>query len=86
MAFRITHSVSGSIIRVRIEGWLEAIGITELRGTCFPTPDACCVLDLSGLASADAAGIEVLRSLIADGAKAHGANPYVRDLLAESGS
>ena len=40
-------------------------------------------LDLSGLLSADEAGIELLRTLQAEGAELHGASPYFRQLLEE---
>ena len=42
-------------------------------------------LDLSGLRSADRDGIEVLRSLAAEGAELTGASPYVQ-LLLEQGT
>ena len=85
MTFRIT-SISGeneSIIR--LEGSLDAKGVTDLENVIQETQGTV-LLDLSGLQSADAEGVLALRSLAANGAKLVGASPYIRQLLNEKSS
>ncbi len=80
MALRISSLVEGTTRVVRIEGRLEKEFVPDLwaesRGA-----DKTLRLDLSGLQSADRAGIRALRSLRAEGAVLAGASPYVRELL-----
>ena len=82
MTIRITSSAEGGRTVIRLEGQLTAKDTSVLEAECrsgeFPLR-----LDLYGLRSADGAGIELLRSLQAEGADLHGATPYVRRLLEE---
>ena len=80
MTLRITASTRGGTTTIRIEGRLEAIGVRDLRAVCRSAGNPL-LLDLSGLRSADEAGIEAIRSLRAEGAQLHGASPHVRQLL-----
>ena len=65
---------------IHIEGALDAEAGAVLRRECR-SAGATVRLDLSGVRSADVDGIEVLRSLAAEGAELTGASPYVRQLL-----
>lgn len=80
MTVRITSSAEGGRTIIRVEGQLTARDTSLLEAECrsggFPRR-----LDLSGLLSADGAGIELLRSLQAEGAELHSASPYIRRLL-----
>ncbi len=80
MTVRITSNVEGGRNVIRVEGQLTAIDTSVLVAKCrsagFPQR-----LDLSGLQSADGAGIAALRSLQSEGAELHGASPYVLRLL-----
>ena len=78
MTIRITSLAEG----VRVEGQLSANDTSVMEAECrsvgFPLR-----LDLSGVLSADKAGIELLRTLQAKGAELYGASPYIRRLLGE---
>ena len=82
----IRESLEGSgRIRESIEGVQE---VAEQINTALQEQSAECrsavspfTLDLDGLMSADADGVETLRSLAAEGAELHGASPYIRQLL-----
>lgn len=80
MTLRITSLAEGGRTLVRVEGQLGAKDTSVLEAECrsagFPLR-----LDLSGVVSADGAGIELLRSLQAQGAELYGSTPYVRRLL-----
>jgi hypothetical protein len=80
MTLRITSSAEGGRNIIRVEGQLAAEDTSVLEAECRSagSPQR---LDLSGLLSADGAGIELLRSLQAKGAELHGASPYIRRLL-----
>jgi anti-anti-sigma regulatory factor len=82
MTIRITSSTEAGHSIIRVEGQLTAKDASVLEAACrsggLPLR-----LDLSELQSADAIGIEVLGSLLAQGAKLHGASPYIRRLLEE---
>ena len=82
MTVRITSDVQGGRTIIRVEGKLTAIDTSVLVAKCrsagFPQR-----LDLSGLQSADRAGIAALRSLQSEGAVLRGASPYLRRLLEE---
>jgi ABC-type transporter Mla MlaB component len=82
MTVRITSYVQGGRTIIRVEGKLTAIDTSVLVAKCrsagFPQR-----LDLSGLQSADRAGIAALRSLQSEGAEFHGTSPYIRRLLEE---
>ena len=78
----ITALARGGRTLIRVEGQLTEYDTSVLEAECrsggFPQR-----LDLSGLRSADGAGIAALRSLQAQGAQLHGASPYIRRLLEE---
>ena len=82
VTIRITSLAEGGRTIIRVEGQLTAKDTSVLEAECrsggFPQR-----LDLSGLLSAEKAGIEVLRSLQAEGAELHGASHYIRRLLEE---
>jgi hypothetical protein len=64
----------------RLEGWLEGEAVAELERVALESAGPI-RLDLSGLRSADAAGLNALRALRATGATLVGASPYIRLLL-----
>ena len=82
MVIRITSTSAGEASIIRIEGQLTADDTSALEAECRSagSPRR---LDLSGLLSVDGAGIEMLRSLQAEGAELCGASPYIRQLMAE---
>ncbi len=82
IAYRISSSISGDEVLIRIEGALDGEGAAALRRECRSarTPVR---LDLSGLRSADPDAIEALRALAAEGAELTGASPYILRLLKE---
>ncbi len=84
MTIRLSKATDGKTTTIRIEGFLMGIDIPDLRTAC-ESANTPCRLDLSGLRSADADGIQALRSLLASGTELHGANPYVRQMLYEAG-
>ena len=79
---RITSSTQGQTTTIRVEGRLEAVDVPDLHAECRPAGRQL-RLDLSGLQSADPAGLDAIRSLGAEGAEMYGASPYVRQLLSE---
>ena len=82
MTVRITRATVDGKLVIRIEGRLEGTEVSDLRAE-FGSSPAGLTLDLSGLLSADAAAIEVLRSLRDNGAALTGGSVYVRHLLAD---
>ena len=64
----------------RLEGWLEGEAVSELERVAHECAGPI-RLDLSGLRSADAAGLNALRALRTTGATLVGASPYIRLLL-----
>ena len=80
MAFRITVLMGAQTAEIRLEGRLEAIGVADLRESCR-SAGVPLRLDLSGLQSADEAGIDALKFLRAQGVEFRGASPHVRELL-----
>ena len=82
MSVRITtcRSRRGSGVIVRVEGWLDADGAAELEGAVAGLAGRVSV-ELSGLRSADEAGLSSLRRLRAGGVALTGASPYLRLLL-----
>ena len=79
---RITTVVDGRTTTIRVEGRLDVVAVRDLETECRAagTPLR---LNLSGLQSADAAGLEALRSLRAEGAKLEDASPYISQLLTQ---
>jgi hypothetical protein len=82
MALRITVSTHGRTTEILLEGRLEAAGVADLQVECPPAGSPL-RLDLSGLLSADEAGIDAIQSLRAAGAELHGVSPYIRQLLGD---
>ncbi len=82
MTIRKTSLAEGGRTIIRDEGQLTAkdTSILEAESRSAGIPQQ---LDLSGLLSADEAGIEVLRSLRAEGAELYGTSSYIRQLLEE---
>ncbi len=79
---RITTLTDGRTTTIRVEGRLDVAAVRDLQTECRSAGTPLRV-DLSGLQSADAAGIEALRSLRAEGAELEDASPYIRQLLTQ---
>ena len=84
MTIRLTTSSDGTTTTVLIEGQLTAADLPDVSAA-FESAGGSLCLDLSNLKSADAGGIEALRSLSEKGAELRGANPYVGYLIREAG-
>ena len=80
MTIRITCLAEGGRTLVRVEGELNAKETSVLEAECRSAGFQL-RLDLSGVVSADGAGLELLRTLQAEGAELYGASPYIRRLL-----
>ena len=84
MTIRITSTTDGTTTQVRVEGRLTGADVPDLRAEC-ESIEPPWSLDLSGLRSADTAGIRALRALLESGAELHDVDPYVRQLMYEAG-
>lgn len=80
MTVRIETSAGEKKPTVSVAGRLEGLGVGELVRTCHSIEGEL-VLDLSGLRSADAEGIEAIQKLVQGGARLRGASPFIRLLL-----
>jgi hypothetical protein len=80
MTVRIEISAGEKKPAVSIAGNLEGLGAGELVRTCRSIEGEL-VLDLSGLRSADAEGIDAIQKLVQGGATLRGASPFIRLLL-----
>ncbi len=80
MSIRISASTVGEHTTVRIDGRLEAEFVPDLLAEAS-SGVGMLRLELTGLQSADGAGLRTLRSLREDGAVLEGASPYIRELL-----
>ena len=79
---RITKQIAQGVVTLRLEGRLFDAWIDEVRQSLGLETNLQHVrLDLSGMLHADAAGIQLLKSLRRDGAEIVGANPYFSALL-----
>ncbi len=78
--FRISMSSHEQIPTICVEGSLDGKSVPDLRKTCDATGPGVC-LKLSGLMSADAEGVRLLRSLQGQGAELHDVSPYIHQLL-----
>ena len=85
MAFRISTASGEDETIIRLEGRLDARGVTDLTKV-FQAAAATVLLDLSGLQSADAEGVLALQSFAAKGTKLVGASLYIHELLKETSS
>ena len=77
---RIESRVEGSVTVVTIAGRLEVSGTRDLQEVCR-TIEGSLALDLSGLVSADANGLEAIRELEERGAELREISPFIRLLL-----
>jgi hypothetical protein len=80
MTVRIETSSEESTTAVSVAGRLEGLGVGEFVRTCHCIEGEL-VLDLSGLRSADAEGIEAIQELVREGATMRGASAFIRLLL-----
>ena len=80
MTVRIDTESDGPETVVTVAGRLVGAGASELLKTCRAIQGEL-VLDLNGLRSADAEGIEAVRQLVQAGRKLCGASPFIRLLL-----
>ena len=80
MTVRIETSAGEKKPTVSVAGRLEGLGVGELVRTCRSIEGEL-VLDLSGLRSADAEGIEAIQKLTRGGVTLRGASPFIRLLL-----
>lgn len=80
MPIRIAPSERGGRRVVLVEGTLKAATVVDLERVCLASSSPT-TLDLSGLRSADAAGVELLHRLRVAGAELTGVSPYLRFLL-----
>jgi anti-anti-sigma regulatory factor len=84
MTLRITASSDGATKTIRAEGRLDSATVPDLLAECDGTGPPL-RLDLSGLRSVDASGVEALRSLASKGAELSGASAYIRQRLCGDG-
>ncbi len=80
MAIRVTTMADGTSTTILVEGRLDKSSKSELLNACRSAASPL-TLDLAGLMSADADGVEALRSLAAEGAELRELSPYIRQLL-----
>ena len=80
MEIRIDITSEGPKTVVHITGRLSGFAVEQLRIASDPIKGAF-VLDLTNLMFADAAGIDVIRTIGEKGAKVRGASPFVQLLL-----
>ncbi len=83
MTLRITTVAGKNKTTICVEGRLTAREVEDLQKE-IQLVAAPVALDLSGLQSADAEGVQALRASSANGAKLVGASPYIRQLLGEA--
>ena len=83
MTIRVTTEAGETVTTIRIEGKLTSSSVPDVRAACESASPPL-RLDLSGLRSADSAGIRALLSLSEAGAELRGANPYIYQLLLEA--
>jgi len=80
VAIRIDITSEGPETVVRTAGRLSGVAVAQLRKACDPIEGAF-VLDLSNLLFADDAGIDVIHTIVEEGAEIRGASPFVKLLL-----
>jgi anti-anti-sigma regulatory factor len=85
MEFRIDITSEGPETVVYIVGRLSGAAGAQLRKACDPIEGAF-VLDLSNLMFADDAGIDVIQTIVEEGAEIRGASPFVKLLLNDAPS
>ena len=80
MTIRINRRETAEGVVVELHGWLSPEVLGEFVSLCDSVGDPLRI-DLSNLAGTDDAGLAVLQSCIAGGARIEGASPYIRLLL-----
>jgi hypothetical protein len=80
MVIRINRRETAEGVVVELHGWLSQDVVGEFVGLC-DSVGAPLRMDLTNLAGTDDAGLSVLKSRIARGARVEGASPYIRLLL-----
>jgi len=80
LAIRINRRETAEGVVVEVHGWLSPEVLGEFVSLCDSVGDPL-LIDLSNLAGTDDAGLAVLQSRIAGGARVEGASPYIRLLL-----
>jgi anti-anti-sigma regulatory factor len=80
MEIRIDITSEGPMTVVHIAGHLSGAAVAQLRKACDPI-EGSFVLDLSNLLIADDAGIDVIHTIVEEGAEVRGASPFVQLLL-----
>lgn len=80
MEIRIDITSEGPETVVRVAGRLAGVAVAQLRKACDPIEGAF-VLDLSNLLFADDAGIDVIHTIVEEGAEVRGASPFIQLLL-----
>jgi len=83
MPLRLTVSAREDLTVIRVDGRLAGDGIAELE-RAYRTARRPLVLDLAHLATADDAGVLVLRRLAGEGVHLVGMSPYLALLLGGS--
>ena len=82
MTIRIVKTIEGKTTTIRVEGRLDVETVSDLQNECrLCRSEGGLALDLSGLVSADAEGLEVLRELRERGIELRGISPFIRLLL-----
>ena len=80
MTVRIETTSEGSKTVVSVAGRLEGSGVREFLRTCRSITGEF-VLDLTGLRSADADGIDAIHKAVSGGAELRGVSPFIRLLI-----
>ena len=83
MTIRITTVSGKNKTTIRVEGHLTVEGVEDLQ-KLIQLAAAPVHLDLSDLQSADADGVQALRSFSSKGTKLIGASTYIRQLMDDS--
>jgi len=80
MEIRIDITSEGPETVVCIIGRLSGVTVAQLKKACDPIEGAF-VIDLSNLLFVDDAGIDVIHTIVEEGAEIRGASPFVQLLL-----
>ena len=80
MEIRLDLMTEGQKTIVSVAGRLSGVAVAQLKNVCDPIEGAL-VLELLNLLSADAEGIDFIRTLGRKGAEIRGASPFIQLLL-----
>jgi anti-anti-sigma regulatory factor len=83
MRVRIIKTTSEAGTVIRVDGRLAKDSVADLEREC-QSAEGRLYVDLTNLLSADASGIEALRTLAESGARLMGESPYIRLQLERS--